>query len=229
MNNVGKRIYTDFKRPDAAIIDQFKGVPVAVVSDCMNRMFVMRSQMRPIGIGKRLVGPALTVKVPIGDNLMFNKAIGMAKPGDVIVVDDSGDIDHSICGDIMYRTAKAKGIAGFVVDGCVRDIDFLQSDDFPVFAIGITPKGPYKNGPGEINVDIACCGQVVHPGDIILADDDGVLVVQPSDAEAILASVQEKLRNEEELSKVICDPLWVDDMIEDIIKEKNFSFITRHI
>lgn len=229
MNDVGKRIYTNFRRPEPALVDRFRNVPVANVSDCMNRMFVMRSNMHAIGIGKKLVGTAFTVKVPIGDNLLFNKALGMAKPGDVIVVDDSSDMDHSICGDIMYRTAKARGIAGFVVDGCVRDVDFLQEDDFPVFAIGVTPKGPYKNGPGEINVDIACGGQVVHPGDIILADEDGVLVVQPSDAEDILVSLQAKLRSEEELSQVICDPLWVDDMIEDIVKEKNFPYYTRDL
>lgn len=224
INDIGKRIYEDFKRPAPEIIEKFRNVPVANVSDCMNRMFVMRSNMHPIGIGKKLVGPAFTVKVPIGDNLLFNKALGMAKPGDVIVVDDSGDTDHSICGDIMYRTARARGIAGFVIDGCVRDVDFLQENDFPVFAIGVTPKGPYKNGPGEINTDIACGGQVVHPGDIILADQDGVLVVKPSDVEALLPSLEAKLKDEEELSAVIEDPDWVDDFIMDIVDSMNFSY-----
>lgn len=224
MNCVGKRIYTKISRPDLNVIECFRDVPVANISDCMNRMFVMRSCIRPIGKGTRLLGPAFTVKVPIGDNLLFNKALAIAKPGDVIVVDDSGDIDHSVCGDIMYRTAKAKGIAGFVIDGCVRDIDFLAEDDFPVFAIGVTPKGPYKNGPGEINVDIACCGQVVHPGDIIAADQDGVLVIRPTDVPAILESLKDKLASEAELSSVITDPNWVDTMIEDIVAEKNFQY-----
>ena len=224
MNYVGKRIYTEITRPSPEIIECFRNVPVANISDCMNRMFVMRSNLHPIGKGTKLLGPAFTVKVPIGDNLLFNKALALAKPGDVIVVDDSGDLDHSICGDIMYRTAKARGIAGFVIDGCVRDIDFLAEDDFPVFAIGVTPKGPYKNGPGEINVDIACCGQVVHPGDIITADQDGVLVIKPSDVPDILESLKDKLASEEELSAVITDPNWVDTLIEDIVAEKKFMY-----
>ncbi len=226
MNSVGKRIYLNVERPSSSLVEKFRDVPVANISDCMNRMFVMRSNLRPIGREHRLLGTAFTVKAPIGDNLLFNKALELAKPGDVIVVDDSGDMDHSLCGDIMYRIARARKIAGFVVDGCVRDVDYLAQVDFPVFAIGITPKGPYKNGPGELNVDIACCGQVVHPGDIIVGDQDGVLVIKPSDAPEILESLKDTLQTERELSEVIEDPSWEDTLIDDIVKSKGFPIIS---
>lgn len=225
VNNVGKRIYMDFQRPDPSLIERFRDIPVANLSDCMNRLFVMRSRIHPIGAGKKMLGTAFTVKAAPADNLLFNKAIGMARSGDVIVVDDCGNLDRSICGDIMYRMAEARGIAGFVVDGCVRDIDHLATTDFPVFAAGVTPKGPYKNGPGEINTYISCGGQVVRPGDIIVGDEDGVLVIRPEDAEMILDSVQKLMEGEIELGEEIKDPNWKDDFIDNLVVEKGFSFL----
>ena len=225
MNYVGKRVYTDFQRPSKELVERFRGIPMTNLSDCMNRLFVMRSRIHAIGRQKRILGTAFTIKVAPGDNLLFNKALGMAEPGDVIVVDDCGNLDRSVCGDIMYRTAKARGIAGFVVDGSVRDVDYLAESDFPVFAAGITGKGPYKNGPGEINTCISCGGQVVRPGDIITGDEDGVLVIRPEDAEDVLGSVKTLLENEKELSKVIEDPAWKDDFIDELFDSKGFQVI----
>jgi len=227
VNNVGKRIYADFDRPDRKLVELFRGIPVANISDCMNRLFVMRSRIHPMGKGKNIIGTAFTVKVAPGDNLLFNKALSLAKAGDVIVVDDCGNTDRSLCGDIMYRTAEVRGFAGFVVDGAVRDVEYLEESDFPVFACAATSKGPYKNGPGEINTVISCGGQVVRPGDIIVGDVNGVLVIKPEEAEIIYESVKGKLAEEEELSEAIKDPEWVDDFIENIVKEKNFPIFDK--
>lgn len=225
VNTIGKRIYSDFERPSKELVEQFREIPVANLSDCMNRLFVMRSRIHPIGKGKRIIGTAFTVKAAPRDNLLFNKAIGMAKPGDVIVVDDCGNTDRSCCGDIMYRMAEAREIAGFVVDGSVRDIDHLEETEFPVFAAAVTPKGPYKNGPGEINTYISCGGQVVRPGDIIVGDQDGVLVIRPEDADVILYHVKKLMDNEIELGEEIKDPNWEDDFIDDLVVEKGFYFL----
>lgn len=208
MSSVGLRIFSDFKRPDPELVDSFRGIPVANISDCMGRLFAMTSQIQAMGRKQTMLGTALTVKAAIGDNLLFNKAIALAKPGDVIVVDSLGDMNQSVCGDLMYQFAMKKGIAGFVVDGVVRDVKFLREHDFPVYARGVTPRGPYKNGFGEINTDIACGNQVVHPGDIITADEDGVLVIRPADALVLLEKAKAVVEREAGFDKIIAEGKW---------------------
>ncbi|MGI6662508.1 MAG: RraA family protein [Bacillota bacterium] len=204
MIRMGKRIITDFKRPDKELIERFRGKASANVSDCTGRLFAMDSRIRPMGKGKSLVGPAFTVNAAMADNLLFHKALLLAKPGDVLVVNAAGDRNYSVCGDIMFQIARKAGIAGIVIDGCIRDVEFLEQNDFPVYAIGVTPRGPYKNGPGEINVDICCGGQVVHPGDLIVGDADGITVVYPDDMAAVA----------DEVEKVIAKEAAFEDMIE---------------
>lgn len=227
MSTAGLRIFTDFERPDKELIEAFRGIPVANISDCMGRLFVMASQIKPMGEKQTLLGPAFTVKAAIGDNLLFNKAIALAKPGDVIVVDAIGDMNQSVCGDLMYQFAMKKGIAGFVVDGVVRDVAFLRDHDFAVYARGVTPRGPYKNGYGEINTDISCGNQVVHPGDIITADEDGVLVIRPADAPELLKKALAVVEREKEFDKIIADGMWEQskgfEMIENQVAKCGFE------
>src|SRR5690606_36251902 len=128
-----------------------------------------------------LAGPALTVRTRPGDNLMLHKAIDIAEPGDVIVVDAGGDLTNSLMGELMLTYAKRRGVAGFVIYGAIRDADAFPQVNLPVFAAGVTHRGPYKDGPGEINVPIALEGMVVHPGDLVIGDRAGVLAV-PIDA-----------------------------------------------
>jgi len=122
------------------------------------------------------------VRARAGDNLMLHRALDMAIPGDEIVVDGQGDLSNAITGENMMMWAHRRKLAGVIVDGAVRDLDALRNLPFPVFAAGIQPKGPYKNGPGEINAPICCGGVVIHPGDIIVGDDDGVVAIRPVDA-----------------------------------------------
>ncbi|GAF23076.1 LOW QUALITY PROTEIN: dimethylmenaquinone methyltransferase family protein [Bacillus sp. JCM 19047] len=208
---------------------RFREYPSANVSDCMERLYSMNAYIKPFGKQKRLLGQALTVKASIADNMLFHQALLMAQLGDVIVVEAGRDMNHSICGDIMYSIAKSKNIAGFVVDGCIRDVDYLQQEDFPVFAAGVTGRGPYKNGPGEVNVDISCGGQVVHPGDIILGDEDGIVVIPPLEAEGILAKVETLIKNENESMEIIQSGNWKESTlaknIEKTLEENGYTFI----
>ena len=158
MSIVGNRIYTKVERPDAALIEQFRGLPSSNINDEMNRLYCMHDYIRLLNPGKakQLLGSALTVKAPVGDNLFLHQALEMAQPGDVIVVDGGSGCNRSLAGEIMLRYAAEKGVAGIVVDGCLRDLEGIERLAMPVYAKGITPQGPYKNGPGEINVPIAC-------------------------------------------------------------------------
>lgn len=211
MVRMGKRIITDFRRPERALIEGFRGKAAANVSDCTGRLFAMNSRIRPMGLGDSLVGPAFTVNAAMADNLLFHKALLLAQPGDVIVVNACGDINYSVCGDVMFQIARKAGIAGLVIDGCIRDVDYLAYNDFPVFAIGATPRGPYKNGPGEINTDICCGGQVVHPGDLIVGDADGVTVVDPADMSAVLEDLGKLIEKEAAFDDMIARGRWAEE------------------
>lgn len=193
--SAGCRICRNFPRPDRKLVEAFRGIPVANIDDCMNRLAALEAGLYPLN-GSPLLGTAFTVKCPAGDNLMFHKALDLAQPGDVLVIAAGGSTSRSLCGEIMATYAKSRGIAGFIIDGCVRDRDELAAfTDFPVYARGITPNGPYKNGPGEINFPVSIGGQVVCPGDILVGDGDSVIVVKPEEAESIAAqaaAVKEK-------------------------------------
>ena len=220
MMSVGKRIIEHRNDLDKLLIEELKNCPSANVSDCMGRLYSMNAHIRPMGKTKKLIGQALTVKASIADNMLFHQALLMAQPGDVIVVDAGRDMNHSVCGEIMYSYAKSKNIAGFVVDGSVRDVDYLLNENFPVFAAGITGRGPYKNGPGEINVDISCGGQVVHPGDIILGDEDGIVVIPRKEAHDILEKVKELQANEIKSLNLIANGEWENGSIATKLKKQ---------
>ena len=208
---MGKRIIADIERPDRSLIDRFRGKAAANVSDCTGRLFAMDSRVRPMGRGRSLVGPAFTVNAAMADNLLFHKALLLVQPGDVLVVNSSGDTKYSVCGDIMFQIARKAGAAGMVIDGCIRDVEFLEQNDFPVYAIGVTPRGPYKNGPGEINVDICCGGQVVHPGDLVLGDADGVTIVYPGDMPAVADEVEKVVQKEAAFDDLIERGRWAEE------------------
>lgn len=221
MANVGCRIRKTFDRPAKELVEAFRDIPVANIDDCMNRIGAVDSGLKPMNKA-RLLGTAFTVKAPAGDNLMFHKALDMAKPGDVLVIAAFGSQSRSLCGEIMTRYAMSKGLAGFVVDGCIRDsVEIGQITDFPVYAKGVTPNGPYKNGPGEINFPVSCGNQVICPGDILVGDGDGLLVIKPDEA-AELAQRAKKVSQDE--TKQFADIAagtglnrdWVDAKLESI-------------
>jgi RraA family protein len=167
--------------------------------------------------GARMAGTAFTVKVPPGDNLLVHKAIDIAAPGDVIVVDAGGVLEQAIIGEIMSSWAAQRGLGGMVIDGAVRDAGALAQNAFPVYAKGVTPRGPYKNGPGEINCPVAIGGMAVMPGDIVIGDEDGVVCVPRADAEQILSLALAQAEKEDailaDIRRGTLDRGWVDETL----------------
>lgn len=218
MAQTGFRVLPMPARPSREMLAEFARLATTYVSDCMNRMPAGGAPLRAMHGGAKLCGPAFTVKTAPGDNLMVHKAIDTAQPGDVIVVDAGGDTHQAIIGEIMSRHARSRGIPGFVIDGAVRDSAFFASENFPTYARGATPRGPYKDGPGEINVPVAIAGMVVNPGDIVLGDEDGIVVVPLADAPAVLAAAQKKRDVEAATMKQIAagtlDRRWVDESLK---------------
>jgi RraA family protein len=212
------------ERPDPKLIAEFAKMVTPHLSDSMERLYAGGPQLRPMYKGATLAGPAYTVKTAPGDNLLVHKAIDTARPGDVIVVDAGGFNDHAIIGELMSARAKQRGVAGMVIWGAIRDSAELGAGSYPVFASGVTHRGPYKNGPGEINVPILMGGMPVNPGDIIVGDADGLVAVPQEMAERILASAKAILEKETKSMKDIVagtvDRSWVDKAL----KEKGYKF-----
>jgi len=225
MSNVGFRIFSNFKRLERELIERFREIPSSNIADVMGRSASIGGEMkayhRP---GLTMAGSAFTVRVSPADNLMMHKALEMAKPGDVIVVDAGGDLTNAITGELMATYAKSKGYEGFVINGAVRDRAGLWELRFPVYAKGLQPRGPYKDGPGEINVPVSCNGVVVNPGDIVIGDDDGLVVIPAHDAENILKKALEKVELERVMMESIrngtLDQSWVDETL----KQKGCEF-----
>ena len=188
--------------PSDAWIDRFRGVPSSWVSDVIGR------SVGTIGLNTyhndasvMMVGRALTVRVRPGDNLMIHKALQIAEKDDVIVIDGGGDVSQALMGGNMKITGHYKGVAGFVVDGAIRDLVDWARGDMPVWARGYTHRGPSKDGPGEINVPISCAGLVVNPGDLVIGDADGVIAVPVSGLEDLWVRVEKQREKEERTSK----------------------------
>ncbi len=174
----GFRVKADFPRLGWEIMREFTEFATPDISDLLNRLYAVNPAVVCLtGSHHRLCGPASTVKVFPGDNLMVHKALDTARPGDVVVVDAGGSDRNAVLGDLVSTKARHRKIQGFVVDGLVRDLPGILPLDFPVFARGTTSIGPLHRGPGEINFPICCGGVVVHPGDLIVADDAGIVVV----------------------------------------------------
>lgn len=175
--SIGFRVLKQQRKVAAEWVERYRSVPVANISDSMNRMTAGGASLKPMHRSGVLVGPALTVKARPGDNLMLHHALDIAQPGDVIVVDAGGDLSNALIGEMMVAYAIKKGVAGIVINGAIRDAASIGVGEFPVFAAGITHRGPYKDGPGEVNVPIALAGMVIEPGDLVIGDEDGLLCV----------------------------------------------------
>ena len=171
------------------LISEFRGVATSIISDNMARL-PGATGILPYHKGGQLLGTALTVKTRNGDNLAIHAALKLARRGDVIVVDGGGDISQALIGEIILTHAGSIGVAGFVIDGAIRDVAAIRASDLPCYARSVTHKGPYKNGPGAINVPISIGGLVVNPGDLVVGDEDGIVALSPQIAETILPGIR---------------------------------------
>jgi len=217
----GFRVRHDIERPDKAIVDGLGQFETPAISDQLNRLYTMMPSIRNLTDEHlTILGPAVTVKSYPGDNLMVHKSLDIAQPGDVIVVDGHRSPLTAALGDLVSKKARHRGVSGFVVDGVIRDLPEIKGlGDFPVFARDVTPIGPMHRGPGEINYPIAAGGVVVNPGDIIVGDLNGVVVVPQEFADDLLKRLQERAAAEAAYNDSVASGdfsnAWVDAILED--------------
>jgi RraA family protein len=189
-------INRNFERVSAEHVEHAAQYQAAILADVNGRRGAMHGRIVAVGPGMKLAGPAFTVEVRPGDNLMIHAAIALARPGDVLVIDGKGDVTAALMGALMMNACKVRNIAGVVVDGAVRDRDELDALGFPVFSVGTNPNGPTKNVAGRIGMPLSCGGVTVCPGDLVVADVDGVVVLEREEVPALLPLAAKKVADE---------------------------------
>lgn len=195
---IGSRRNPSSSQANAAFVADFRTAATALISDNLARL-PGAVGLRPFHrAGVVMAGTALTVRTSNGDNCAIHEALDLVRPGDVVVVDGGGDISRALVGEIMTTIGQTRGAAGFVIDGAIRDAAALARSDFPCFARAAIHKGPYKNGPGEINVAVSIGGLVIEPGDIVVGDADGVVAFPQSIAAELLMAVKAQEARETE-------------------------------
>lgn len=189
-------IRRDFERVAPDIVARASGYAASILADVAGRRGTLDGRIAPVSPSMRMAGPAFTIEVRAGDNLMIHTAIVLAKPGDVLVIDGKGDRSCALMGSIMINACRKLGLAGVVIDAAVRDTEELRELGFPVYAVGANPNGPTKYVPGRINWPISCGGIAVNPGDLVVGDADGVVVVEREKAPALLDAAAKKVAEE---------------------------------
>lgn len=196
-------IVRDIERVAHEVVRQAAGFQAAILADVAGRRGAMHGRIAPVDVRMALAGPAFTVEVRPGDNLMIHAAIALARPGDVLVVDGRGDLTAALMGTLMISTCQKLGLGGVVVDGAIRDRLELLDLGFPVFAAGFNPAGPTKYVPGRINHPVSVGGAAVQPGDLVVGDADGVVVIERAKAPAMLALAVKKVADEQDRLRAI--------------------------
>lgn len=186
----------------ATLLEAFRGVVTPHISDNLQRLSGITALQR-FHKAAKLVGTAVTVKARPGDNLLIYKALMQMSPGHVLVVDGAGDLTNALVGELIMLYAQQRGCVGLVLDGAIRDCAAFYEADFPCYARGVSHRGPYKQGPGAINVPVSICGQVVNPGDLVVGDEDGLVTFPPSDAERLLAAIAKTEKAEDAIKAEI--------------------------
>ena len=198
----GFRINPRINRLSAEIVAAYRDVPVPHAGDVMGRHKGARGLQVFHGDTERtMCGPAITVRIRPGDNLMIHLALMIAEPGDVLVIDGGGDVSTAVIGGLMRTTALARKVEGFVLDGALRDVREWEEGGISAYASGFVHRGPSKDGPGEVNVPVACAGMVVHPGDLVLGDADGVIAIPADEAEALLPLCRRHAQREADIAR----------------------------
>lgn len=214
-NSTQPDVIREFTRISAELVDDAAQYPSSILADVAGRRGTLSSRIAPLSPTMRIAGPALTVEVRPGDNLMIHAAMAIAKPGDVLVIDGKGDETCALMGEIMISQCQAIGVAGVVIFGSVRDTEAIRGLGFPVYAVGANPNGPTKLVPGRVNWTVSVGGTAVNPGDLIVADADGVVVVEREKVASLLPLAKQKVDDETARIKGIRNreqlrPSWLD-------------------
>jgi regulator of RNase E activity RraA len=218
----GFRVKVNIQRPSQELMKGFLEFPTPDISDLLNRLYAVDPEIHVLTHpSHKVCGPACTVKVFPGDNLMVHKSLDVLEPGDVVIVDAGGSNMNAVLGDLVSTKARHRGAQGFIIDGLIRDLPTIQElGDFPVFARGVSPIGPLHRGPGEINFPICCGGVVVNPGDIVVGDSMGVVIVPQQIADDLLARLREHAASNadyfESVKKGNFSNAWVDKILVDL-------------
>lgn len=204
---------TGIERPDSELVKEFEGIPTAVLSDVTTKYEnTMSHEIKPVYDGASMAGTAVTVKTYPADNLIAHKAVTMAEPGDVLVIDANEYSEAGLWGELISTSCQVHGLYGTVIDGAARDIQEIKELGYPVYARAVSPKGSYKAHPGSINVPISCGGVSVNPGDIVVGDSEGVAIIDSDDADTVLSDARKKLEAEAELRERIEDGEYIFDI-----------------
>ena len=208
-------IRRDFERVSPEVVKKASAFAASILADVAGRRGTVDGRIRPLSTSTRLAGPAFTIEIRPGDNLMIHAAMAMAKPGDILVVDGKADRNCALMGSIMLNACKKLGLGGVVLDAAHRDTEELLALGFPVYSVGSNPNGPTKYVPGRINWPISCGGVAISPGDLVVGDADGVVVIEREKAEAMLGLAALKVADEQQrIADIISGkgirPKWLD-------------------
>jgi regulator of RNase E activity RraA len=225
MSGIGFRVRTNIERAPRSLVEQFAKYPTGNIVDAMGRFGAMDPGVKPVGPGMKFAGSALTVRIRACDNLVIYKAFELAQPGDVLVIATSNFQGAATWGDLTSMIAKAKGIAGVVTDGMVRDVDGICNVGMPVFARGATPNSPFKDGQGEVNFTVTCGGVTVRPGDILVGDGDGVVVIPREDWDEVLKGVAKVVEKENQTVANIQAGKLIPDWVAKTLAERGCTFV----
>jgi regulator of RNase E activity RraA len=216
---VGFRVRAPWRRPSRELLSAFGNASSAQVADCMSRLGAMDSGIRPIWPSPRILGAALTVWCHSGDNLMLHKALSLAVPGDVVVVNTQGNLANAGFGELLATSAVKMGVCCVIVDGMVRDADALQALGLPVYSRGLCSNGCNKDGAGEVGAIIACGGVAVRPGDVVIADRDGVAVVPLEDAAEVARQAIAQIEREHKRLREIESGVLMRPEIDEVLRK----------
>ncbi|MBI4574435.1 MAG: RraA family protein [candidate division NC10 bacterium] len=225
MAGIGFRVKTKIERAPESLVEQFAQYPTGNIVDAMGRFGAMEPGVKPVSPGMKFAGSALTVRIRACDNLVIYKALELAQPGDVLVIATSNFQGAATWGDLTSMIAKAKGAAAMVTDGMVRDVDGIRQVGLPVFAHGATPNSPFKDGEGEVNFTVTCGGVTVRPGDIVVGDGDGVVVIPREECDEVVKGVAKVVEKERQTIANIQAGRLIPEWVAKTLAERGCTFV----
>lgn len=224
-----KRIFCCKPAAGASLIERLRRIPVANIADVMGRTRTLHPRIRLVSSPDApiLAGQAVTVNTRAGDNLAIHAALDLCSPGDVLIVACEDNDSRALMGEVMFGYLRFRGAGGVIIDAPIRDIGTVKNWTLPIYCTGTTPGGPYKEGPGEVNVPVSCGGVVVYPGDIVVADADGVVIIPLLEAPTIVEAAEAFQRQDAEKAQAALNGTSDRSWLEQLLDEKGFERINR--